>query len=560
MFKVGIQSISKSVQRTGCLKLQPAAIQQRFISSSSKRLLPRIGGGGFNNNPSARYTFEEAKSGFNTSPDAKSKYVTAALAVGGTILGTHFVLNRETREGGGGLATVTAFSVGLFRSNVTARLMSMNPSVAPDNKGGKTAFWFLFNAAQAATLSPLLYIAPPALMVRAGLYTAGVIGSLSYVGATSKNDTYLYLGGPLLAGCVVIAISSLIPMFRVGAGVANAASNVSLYGGLAVFGGFTLYDTQRILQKARMIEGGAPIPYDPLNESISLELNFINLFIRILTILMNQQVNALKENKRLDGRSLLEGRPIEIQFGKPLGSVTIKLGECSVMSSVSCTVTQPTPERPYEGQLNISSELSAMTTPFYEPGMRGNTAEEEATLNRQLDKAIRRSGMVDREALCIIGGEKVWSLNLTLHYISDDGNLIDTGVIAAAAALLHFRRPDATVIGNEVTYHSEDERVPVPLAINHTPISFSYVFFDDFDNAVLDPTALESQLSSATFTITTTPQKEVLTITKNGGTTFAPQTVLDCLGHATERAAVISKQLHTAINEDLDRRKIGGVL
>lgn len=38
-----------------------------------------------------------------------------------------------------------------------------------------------------------------------------------------------------------------------------------------------------------MIEGGAPIPYDPLNESISLELNFINLFIRILTILMNQQ-------------------------------------------------------------------------------------------------------------------------------------------------------------------------------------------------------------------------------------------------------------------------------
>ena len=58
---------------------------------------------------------------------------------------------------------------------------------------------------------------------------------------------------------------------------------------LAVFGGFTLYDTQRILQKARMIEGGAPIPYDPLNESISLELNFINLFIRILTILMNQQ-------------------------------------------------------------------------------------------------------------------------------------------------------------------------------------------------------------------------------------------------------------------------------
>ncbi|TIA88197.1 hypothetical protein E3P99_02719 [Wallemia hederae] len=330
MLKVGIQSISKNIQAQrggmGCLK-SSLNIPQRSFNTSTRRLLPRLGGGGGSNGfgNSTRYTFDQGSSSGATSSEAKSKYVTAALAVGGTLVGTHFILNRETREGGlspfeakylnetftwlgGGLATVTAFSVGLFRSNVTARLMAMNPwafagislvgsigslmglrMVAPDNKGGKTAFWFLFNAAQAATLSPLLYIAPPALMVRAGLYTAGVIGSLSYVGATSKNDTYLYLGGPLLAGCVVIAISSLIPMFRVGAGVANAASNVSLYGGLAVFGGFTLYDTQRILQKARMIEGGAPIPYDPLNESISLELNFINLFVRILTILMNQQ-------------------------------------------------------------------------------------------------------------------------------------------------------------------------------------------------------------------------------------------------------------------------------
>ncbi|EOR00242.1 Growth hormone-inducible transmembrane protein [Wallemia ichthyophaga EXF-994] len=327
MIKVGLQSLSKNLQLQrggfGCLK---SSIPQRSFNTTTRRLLPRMGGGG-GGSGGAGYTFnqQQGTGTSGTSAEAKSKYATAALAVGGTILGTHFVLNRETREGGlspfeakylnetftwlgGGLATVTAFSVGLFRSNVTARLMAMNPwafagislvgsigslmgmrMTAPDNKGGKTAFWFLFNAAQAATLSPLLYVAPPALMVRAGLYTAGVIGSLSYVGATSKNDTYLYLGGPLLAGCVVIAISSLIPMFRVGAGVANAASNVSLYGGLAVFGGFTLYDTQRILQKARMIEGGAPIPYDPLNESISLELNFINLFIRILTILMNGQ-------------------------------------------------------------------------------------------------------------------------------------------------------------------------------------------------------------------------------------------------------------------------------
>jgi growth hormone-inducible transmembrane protein len=52
---------------------------------------------------------------------------------------------------------------------------------------------------QAATLSPLFFFSP-AILSRAALYTCGVVGSLSYVGATATNDKYLYMGGPLLAG------------------------------------------------------------------------------------------------------------------------------------------------------------------------------------------------------------------------------------------------------------------------------------------------------------------------------------------------------------------------
>ena len=42
-----------------------------------------------------------------------------------------------------------------------------------------------FNACQAATLSPLFFLSP-AILSRAALYTAGVVGSLAYVGATAK--------------------------------------------------------------------------------------------------------------------------------------------------------------------------------------------------------------------------------------------------------------------------------------------------------------------------------------------------------------------------------------
>ncbi|EOR00241.1 hypothetical protein E3P92_02933 [Wallemia ichthyophaga] len=280
-------------------------------------------------------------------------------------------------------------------------------------------------------------------------------------------------------------------------------------------------------------------------------------------------INALKDNKRLDGRSLLEARRLELEYGEGLGSVTVKLGESKVMCSVSCTVTSPLPERPYEGQMSISSELSAMAMAHYESGLRGNTAEEEATLNRQLDKAIRRSGMVDREALCIVGGEKVWSIALTLHYMADDGNLVDAGVTACTAALLHFRKPEATVVGGEVTYHPLDERTPVPLAINHTPISFTFAFLDTQDTqdtqgggdiAVLDPNAIEAQLSDACFMVTTTPQKELLTLNKQGGKVLSVERVLECVGYATERAHTLAKQIHDSVNADLDRRRIGGIV
>lgn len=195
---------------------------------------------------------------------------------------------------------------GLFKSGAAVRIMSANPWLVlgvslvgsigtmmgvfytpPENTAQKHLFWLGFNACQAATLSPLFFFSP-AILSRAALYTCGVVGSLSYVGATARNDKYLYMGGPLLAGVTVVALSSLAPMaLPLGVRSLAFAESISLYGGLAVFGGFVLYDTQKILHHARMAEDGV-IPRDPLRESISLELDMINIFIRLVQILAMQ--------------------------------------------------------------------------------------------------------------------------------------------------------------------------------------------------------------------------------------------------------------------------------
>lgn len=133
-------------------------------------------------------------------------------------------------------------------------------------------------------------MAPPAIIARAGLYTIAMMGSLSFVGATAKQEKYLYIGGPLLAGVALVAASGFAPLVLPATAVRTLAftENIWLYGGLAVFGGFTLYDVQKILHHARLAERGI-IKKDAVNESISLELDFLNIFIRMVQILMMQQ-------------------------------------------------------------------------------------------------------------------------------------------------------------------------------------------------------------------------------------------------------------------------------
>jgi F-box/leucine-rich repeat protein 7 len=116
-----------------------------------------------------------------------------------------------------------------------------------------------------------------------------MMGSLAVVGATAKQEKYLYIGGPLLAGWAVVMASGLAPLILPVTAVRTLAlsQNLFLYGGLALAGGFTLFHTQAILHHARLAERGL-MKRDAVNESIGLELDFLNIFIRILQILMMQ--------------------------------------------------------------------------------------------------------------------------------------------------------------------------------------------------------------------------------------------------------------------------------
>jgi FtsH-binding integral membrane protein len=218
-------------------------------------------------------------------------------------------LNDTFMHTGLGIGIIGLSARTMFQSGFMYRMMATNPwivmigglglsigtmmatrATSPDNYVQKYAFWGAFNATQGALLAPLLFMAPPALIARAGLYTLAMMGSISFVGATAKQEKYLYLGGPLLAGVALVAVSGFAPLVLPATAVRTLAvtENIWLWGGLAVFGGLTLYDVQKVLMHARLAERGI-IQKDAVNESISLELDFLNIFIRMVQILMMQQ-------------------------------------------------------------------------------------------------------------------------------------------------------------------------------------------------------------------------------------------------------------------------------
>lgn len=255
------------------------------------------------------------------------KLVMGGAIFGGTLVAINLVFNRETREDGSmppyersylndtflhtglGIGIIGLSARAMFQSGATYRMMATSPWIVmigglalsmgtmmatratdPSNYVPKYAFWAAFNATQGALLAPLFFVAPPALIARAGLYTMAIMGSISFVGATARQEKYLYLGGPLLAGAALVAVAGFAPMVLPATAVRTLAftENLWLYGGLAVFGGFTLYDVQKVLMHARMAQQGL-LRRDAVNESISLELDFLNIFVRVVQILMLQQ-------------------------------------------------------------------------------------------------------------------------------------------------------------------------------------------------------------------------------------------------------------------------------
>ncbi|XP_052793293.1 exosome complex component RRP45-like isoform X2 [Mya arenaria] len=264
---------------------------------------------------------------------------------------------------------------------------------------------------------------------------------------------------------------------------------------------------------------------------------------------------AISEKRRIDGRQAYDYRHMKISFGIERGCCQVEIGDTRVMTQVSCQVVEPKQARPADGILFINVELSPMACPSFEPGRLSDFGVE---INRLLERCLKESRCIDTESLCIVAGEKVWELRADVHVLNHDGNLVDACSIAAIAALAHFRRPDVTVSGDEITIHPASERDPVPLSVHHMPICVSFAFFEQGKFLLVDPVDREEKVMDGRMVIGMNKHREICTLQITGQMLLLKDQVLRCSNIAVVKVAEITDLIHKALDNDRQERAKGG--
>lgn len=147
----------------------------------------------------------------------------------------------------------------------------------------------LFGFLQGVVIGPLVNeaIDIDPMIVRAALVlTLCVFASFSMMAMMAKKSKkWLYLGSMLNSFCLFLLFMRIFPT--------SFGYELSLYGGLLMFIGYVFYDTQQIIQR---VERFGLQQTDSVSDAITIYVDFVAIFVRILIILIRSKQRNRRES------------------------------------------------------------------------------------------------------------------------------------------------------------------------------------------------------------------------------------------------------------------------
>lgn len=303
---------------------------------------------------------------------------------------------------------------------------------------------------------------------------------------------------------------------------------------------------------------------------------------------------ALAQNElRVDGRRGDDIRKVRMQLGRwDNGS------ECTVQWGVGTRVTSlcsaelvpPSPDRPTEGIVNFTVDLSPMAGTSFRQAPPVSTApsmtstatkgpnfsdQKQRLLSNRILRCIERiiliGGALDTEALVLMPGKWVWRFTIALTVLDDGGNILDACILAAMAALRHYRKPHVDFSSDEGHDSSANSaalpnmipsivKEATPLPLHHTPLSISFALIPADDAvsspsstsvvaALVDPTDREELVQLGTLTVAMNIHSEVCLLDYGGGCELTPTKLKKCWKIAETSVKELCRLLEDALKE-----------
>jgi len=254
-----------------------------------------------------------------------------------------------------------------------------------------------------------------------------------------------------------------------------------------------------------------------------------------------QMLDVLTKGVRLDGRGLLDYRPITIETGiieKANGSAKVRIGNTEVIAGVKVQTGAPFEDTPDQGLLIVTAEVLPLASAYAEPGPPNEDAIE---LARVADRGIRESGVVDLKELCLVKGKNVLAVFIDVSVLNVDGNLFDAVSYAAVAALLSSTMPKYEVTAEGV----KDTGKTIPLPVKLTPISVTMVLIGN--TIIVDPTLDEESVMTARITIASADKNTICAGQKGNPGGFTEEQVMLAIDTAISKGEEIRKMLKKGV-------------
>ena len=155
---------------------------------------------------------------------------------------------------------------------LSAKIRTMSASAA------QTTFW-VFAVLMGMSLASIFMVYTGTSIARVFFITAGLFGTMSLYGYTTKRDLSGW-GSFLFMGLIGVIIASIVNWFLASSALEFAISVI----GVLVFVGLTAYDTQRIKEMYAQSDSTAVMSKKAIMGALRLYLDFINLFLMLLRL------------------------------------------------------------------------------------------------------------------------------------------------------------------------------------------------------------------------------------------------------------------------------------